>query len=163
MKAKLKGKVEDVKRLEAKLAEARKAAQAAPPPPSAHTSHSNRNRSTTTDEDGESVEIVAPYDIHGRRLSSLTKSERDMPLEPGDLRTGRNKGKRKAADALAEHSNSTASLAAAGKKIRAAKLGVGARHASTDSNYSLQDLVRLEREGGEDMDANYFRSVVQVR
>ena len=111
------------------------------------------------DDEGSTVEIVAPYDINGRRLSSLTKSVSALPVERGDLRSGRGKGKRKATDARAEHAATGGGASNGGMK-----LGVGATRASTDNNYTLQDLVRMEREGGDDddMDSNYFKSVVQV-
>lgn len=161
MKARLKGKIADAERLEEKLRVAR--AAAAEVSNSSSSSARNQRGSPTVaevrDNEGKAVEVVAPYDIHGRRLSSLTKSVHAMPLERGDLRSGRAKGKRKATDALAEHSRTGGGASNGGKKV-----GVGTVHASTDNNYSLADLVRMEKEGTADgdMDRNYFKSVVQA-
>ena len=161
MKARLKGKVADAERLEEKLRVAR-AAAAETSKSSSSSSRNQRGSPAATevrDSEGKAVEVVAPYDIHGRRLSSLTKSVHAMPLERGDLRSGRAKGKRKATDALAEHSRTGGGASNGGKKV-----GVGTVHASTDNNYSLADLVRMEKEGTADgdMDRNYFKSVVQA-
>jgi len=144
MKARLRGKIKEATKLEEKLRKMRESQQ----------------KASTNESKDEKVEVVAPYDIHGRRLSSLTKSVHEMPLERGDLRSGRGKGKRKASDVHAEHAMTGGGASNGGKKV-----GSGSMHGSADNNYSLQDLVRMEREGHDDdnMDKTYFRSVVQVR